>query len=52
MSLTWLLQTVVGVSIEWAVFGLLAWVWGRRRLLPFLHKHGPKLLAMWQEDDR
>lgn len=55
MSPLWFAQTIVGAligaAITWIVFGVMAWGWGRRKLIPFLHKHAPMLAAMFEERD-
>jgi uncharacterized protein (TIGR03382 family) len=48
----WFAQEVVGAligaTITFCMFGALAWLWARRKLLPFLRAH-PKLRAMLED---
>lgn len=49
MSPLWFAETTVAAIITWLVFGVMAWVWGRRKLIPFLRRHAPTLAAMLEE---
>lgn len=50
MNSLWFAETVVGsiigAVITFLVFGVLGWLWARRKLLPLLRKHAPALAAM------
>lgn len=49
MTPLWFAQTIVGAAISFAIWSVLAWVWARRKLIPFLRQHGPKLMAMYED---
>lgn len=57
MNLHWFAQVVVEAAvsavISWVVFGVLALLWARRSLLPFLRKHAPEVAcAILGKDDQ
>jgi uncharacterized membrane protein YjjB (DUF3815 family) len=50
VSAEWFAQTIVAAAITAAVslivISFIGWLWGRRKLAPFLRRHAPALLAM------
>ena len=52
MSLEWLAETVISAAVTWVVFGALTLLWARRKLLPFLRLHAPRMLAEYEERER
>lgn len=52
MTPLWFVQTVLTAVITFVIWGVLGWMWARRKLMPFLRQHAPQMLAMYEESEQ